>query len=157
MRIAIVAVGTRMPDWAGAACGEYLKRLSRDLRVEVTEVRAEPRTGSSTNRETLVSAEAARIEAAIPQGALRVALDERGRAVTTRELADRLRRWTEGGRDAALLIGGTDGLAARLLTGADETLSLSKLTLPHALARVVLVEQLYRAMSLLKGHPYHRD
>lgn len=157
MRVAIVAVGTRMPDWVGAACGEYLKRLSRDLRVDVVEVRAEPRTGSSTNRETLVSAEAVRIEGAIPRGALQVALDERGRAVTTRELADRLRRWTEGGRDVALLIGGPDGLAEGLRTGADETLSLSKLTLPHALARVVLVEQLYRAMSLLKGHPYHRD
>lgn len=157
MRIAIVAVGTRMPDWVDTACGEYLKRLSRDLRIDVVEVRAEPRTGSATSRETLVSAEAVRIEAAIPQGVRRVALDERGRAVTTRELADRLRGWMEDGRDATLLIGGPDGLAKRLLTGADETLSLSKLTLPHALARVVLVEQLYRAMSVLKGHPYHRD
>ena len=105
----------------------------------------------------LMAAEGARIEAALPRGVRRVALDERGERVTTRELAARLGVWQRGGRDVALLVGGPDGLDAALKEGADERLRLSDLTLPHAFVRVLLAEALYRAWSLAAGHPYHRE
>ena len=104
-----------------------------------------------------MTAEAARIEAAVPRGARRIVLDERGARLSTHQLAQRLRVWREDGRDAAILIGGPDGLDATLKASADETLRLSDLTLPHALVRVLLVEALYRAWSLHQGHPYHRE
>jgi 23S rRNA (pseudouridine1915-N3)-methyltransferase len=97
------------------------------------------------------------MEAAVPKGARRVVLDERGTPATTLQLAERLRAWRAEGRDVALLIGGPDGLDAVLKAGADETLRLSDLTLPHAFVRVLLAEALYRAWSLLQGHPYHRE
>jgi 23S rRNA (pseudouridine1915-N3)-methyltransferase len=105
----------------------------------------------------MLAAEAARLAAAAPQRARRVALDERGTRLTTQQLAERLRAWRDDGRDVVLWIGGPDGLDPALRSGADETLRLSDLTLPHALARVLLVEALYRASSVLAGHPYHRE
>ncbi len=155
MRLAIVAIGDRLPAWAEAACSEYLRRLPREMRVDVVTVRPERRAGQTA--EQVKAAEAARLMLSCPKGALVVALDERGRQVSTRELAELLAAWRLAGRDVAMLIGGADGLAAHILARADVTLALSRLTLPHALARVVLLEQLYRAASLLAGHPYHRD
>jgi 23S rRNA (pseudouridine1915-N3)-methyltransferase len=156
MKLLIIAVGNRMPDWVGAATDEYMKRMGRDLALELVTLRPQARTGG-VNAARAMAQEAERIRAAIPRQAHLVVMDERGDNVTTRELAQRLERWMQTGRDVALVIGGADGIDPGLKTAAHETLRLSSLTLPHALARVVLAEQLYRAMSLLKNHPYHRE
>ena len=154
MLLRIVAVGQRVPDWAQTAWDDYAKRFPPEIRVELKAVKTEPR-GSKT-LETLYAAERARIEAAIPKGARVVALDERGEALGTQALARRLTLWQEQG-DVALLIGGPDGLDPALREGAHERIRLSDLTLPHAFARVLLIEQLYRAWSINAKHPYHRE
>ena len=154
MLLRIVAVGQRVPDWAQTAWDDYAKRFPPEIRVELKAVKTEPR-GSKT-LETLYAAERARIEAAIPKGARTVALDERGEALNTPALARRLTQWQEQG-DVALLIGGPDGLDPALREGAHERIRLSDLTLPHAFARVLLIEQLYRAWSINAKHPYHRE
>ena len=156
MRLIVATVAVRAPDWVVAGWNEYAKRMPRELPLELLEIRPEPREGGKTPA-AMMSAEAQRIESRLPAGCLRVALDERGDALTTRELAARLERWMAGGADVALLIGGPDGLDPRLRDGAAERIRLSSLTLPHALVRVVLAEALYRATSVTKGHPYHRD
>ena len=154
MLLRIVAVGQRVPDWAQTAWDDYAKRFPPEIRVELKAVKTEPR-GSKT-LETLYAAERARIEAAIPKGARVVALDERGEALGTQALARRLTLWQEQG-DVALLIGGPDGLDPALREAAHERIRLSDLTLPHAFARVLLIEQLYRAWSINAKHPYHRE
>ncbi len=154
MLLRIVAVGQRVPDWAQSAWDDYAKRFPPEIRVELKAVKTEPR--SSKTLETLYAAERARIEAAIPRGARVVALDERGEALGTQALARRLTSWQEQG-DVALLIGGPDGLDPALRQAAHERIRLSDLTLPHAFARVLLVEQLYRAWSINAKHPYHRE
>ncbi|KQW66637.1 23S rRNA (pseudouridine(1915)-N(3))-methyltransferase RlmH [Methylibium sp. Root1272] len=156
MKLALVVVGQRLPSWAETACEDYLKRFPPDWRVELKAVKAEPRTQGKTV-DALKAAEAQRIEAACAKGARRVVLDERGTRLTTAQLAQRLLAWQLDGRDVALLIGGPDGLADTLKDGAEETLRLSDLTLPHAFARVLLAEALYRAWSVNAGHPYHRE
>ena len=143
-----------MPDWAQTAWDDYAKRFPPEIRIELKAVKTEPR-GSKT-LETLYAAERARIEAAIPKGARVVALDERGEALGTQALARRLTLWQEQG-DVALLIGGPDGLDPALREAAHERIRLSDLTLPHAFARVLLIEQLYRAWSINAKHPYHRE
>ena len=150
----MVAVGQRVPDWAQTAWDDYAKRFPPEIRVELKAVKTEPR-GSKT-LETLYAAERTRIETAIPKGARVVALDERGEALGTQALARRLTLWQEQG-DVALLIGGPDGLDPALREGAHERIRLSDLTLPHAFARVLLIEQLYRAWSINAKHPYHRE
>lgn len=155
MRLTVVAIGQRLPAWAQAATDDFGKRLPDEWRFELKALKAEPRDGRSAAQ--LQAAEAVRLGAATPKGARRVALDERGDRLTTAQLALRLAAWQRDGRDVALLIGGADGLDATLKSHADETLRLSDLTLPHALARVLLVEALYRAWSLNAGHPYHRE
>lgn len=155
MKLYIVAIGDRLPGWAEAASAEYVRRMPREAQVEVLAVKPERRTVQPA--EQVRAAEASRLLERCPKGALLVALDERGHQVSTRELADLLAGWRSAGRDVALLIGGAEGLSAAILVRADLTLALSRLTLPHALARVLLAEQLYRAASLLAGHPYHRD
>jgi len=155
MRLLIVAVGQRQPAWAREAFEEFAKRLPPDARIDAVEVKAESRDGGKTAAQ-MMAAEAQRLRAALPKSAWTVVLDERGQRRTTEQLAARLRHWRTLGRDVALLIGGPDGLDASLRDAADETLRLSDLTLPHALARVVLTEALYRAWSLTAGHPYHR-
>ncbi len=156
MKLIVVAVGTRMPEWVNEAFEEYVKRMPRDLRIELVEVRPEPRSGGKSTAQ-LLEAEAGRIERAVPRGSLRAALDERGREFNTAELA----RWLDArrveGRDAAFLVGGADGLAPAVKSGAELVLRLSAMTLPHGLARVLLVEQLYRAASILNHLPYHRE
>jgi 23S rRNA (pseudouridine1915-N3)-methyltransferase len=155
MRLTILAVGDKLPGWAEAATAEYLKRMPREARVEVVTVKPEKRAGQSPDG--LKQAEAVRMQDKVPAGARLVALDEHGRQATTRELADLLARWMASGQDTCLAIGGADGLAPVILDRAETTLALSRLTLPHALARVLLAEQLYRAVSLLNNHPYHRE
>ena len=156
MKLWVVAVGTRMPGWVNEAFEDYAKRMPRDLRIELVEVRPEPRSGGKSTAQ-LLDAEAGRIGRAVPKGASRVALDERGREFTTAELARWLAAQRQGGRDIAFLIGGADGLAAAAKGGAELPLRLSAMTLPHGLARVLLAEQLYRASSILHNHPYHRE
>ncbi|MBP6559713.1 MAG: 23S rRNA (pseudouridine(1915)-N(3))-methyltransferase RlmH [Burkholderiaceae bacterium] len=155
MRLVIVAVGQRMPDWAQTAYDDYAKRFPHELKVELKAVKTEPR-GSKT-LETLYAAERERIEAAIPKGARIVCLDERGTSLTTLALAARLKGWQLEGDDVALIIGGPDGIEPAFRNAAHERIRLSDLTLPHAFARVLLIEQLYRAWSVNAGHPYHRE
>jgi 23S rRNA (pseudouridine1915-N3)-methyltransferase len=155
MKLVIVAVGQKVPDWAQTAYDDYAKRFPPELRIELKAVKTEPR-GSKTV-ETLWAAERQRIEAAIPRGARVVALDERGTPLTTQALALQLKQWQLGGDDVALLIGGPDGLDPELRAAAHQRVRLSDLTLPHAMVRVLLIEQLYRAWSINANHPYHRE
>ena len=155
MKLLLVAVGQRPPAWAAAAYDEFAKRFPPEMRLELKAVKAEPRGGKSAPQ--LMAAEAQRIEAALPKGVRRVALDEHGSRVTTAQLAARLVAWQGDGRDVGLLIGGPDGLDPKLKSSADETLRLSDLTLPHAFVRVLLAEALYRAWTVSIGHPYHRE
>ena len=155
MKIVVVAVGQRVATWASAAWDEYAKRFPPELTVELKSVKTEPRASKTT--ETLLAAEAQRIAAALPKAAWVVALDERGVAITTVALAQRLKSWQLAARDVAVLIGGPDGLAPAVKQAADEVIRLSDLTLPHAMVRVLLVEQLYRAWSINANHPYHRE
>lgn len=156
MRFLVIAVGHRMPDWVDTAVEEYVRRMPRTLRTELKEVRPEARTAGRT-AEQCMAAEAERIEAALPRDCQRVVLDEHGRPCTTVALARMVERWQAESRDIAFLIGGADGLDPRLKAAAHATMRLSDLTLPHGLARVLLVEQLYRAVTILAGHPYHRE
>lgn len=145
-----------MPGWVDAGVEEFARRMPRESPLVFTEIKAEPRTQGKPV-DALLDAERVRIEQAIPPRARIVALDERGDDLTTVALAERLRRWRDGGDDVALLIGGPDGLAPALKTRAHELIRLSSLTLPHALARLLLAEALYRAASLESNHPYHRE
>ena len=156
MRLLLASVGQRPPAWAEAAYDDFAKRFPPELRLELKAVKAEPRTTGKTPAQ-LMAAEAQRLEAAIPKGARRVVLDERGTRLTTVQLAERLRFWLGDGRDVTLLVGGPDGLDPALKATADETLRLSDLTLPHAFVRVLLAEALYRAWSVTANHPYHRE
>jgi len=155
VKLVIVAVGQRVPDWAQTAWDDYAKRFPHELRVELKTVKTEPR-GSKT-LETLYAAERARIEGAIAKGSRIVALDERGETLTTGALATRLKTWQLESDDVALVIGGPDGLDPAFRKAAHERIRLSDMTLPHAFARVLLVEQLYRAWSINANHPYHRE
>jgi 23S rRNA (pseudouridine1915-N3)-methyltransferase len=160
MLIRIVAVGHRMPRWVDAAVAEYLKRLPPEIRVELCAVKAETRGGDARKAaavEALAEREAQRIRAQLPARARLVVLDEHGEDLTTSALATRLRSWQERAAPVAIVIGGADGVGDRLLSDAHEVIRLSSLTLPHALARVLLAEQLYRAWSVNAQHPYHRE
>ena len=154
MRLRLIAVGTRMPAWVRSACDEYLRRLRGGLAVTLTEIEAPSRRGG---RAPAVALEGARLLGALRPADHLVALDERGTQFSTHELADWLSQRMHAGVDLAFAIGGPDGLPREVLTRSHLTLSLSRLTLPHALARVVLTEQLYRAHCILANHPYHRD
>lgn len=155
MRLFVIAVGQRVPDWAQQAWDDYAKRFPPELKIELKAVKTEPRGTKSVP--ALLLAERARIEATLARGMHVVALDERGLAVNTRALADRLSQWQLGGTDVALVIGGPDGLDPDFRHTAHERLRLSDCTLPHAMVRVLLVEQLYRAWSINAHHPYHRE
>ena len=155
MRLTIVAVGLKVPDWAQTAYDDYAKRFPPEIKVELKAVKTEPR--ASRTLDTLLMAEKSRIEAAISRGTHIVALDERGTSVTTLALAERLKAWQLSGDDVAIVIGGPDGLEPAFKKSAHERLRLSDLTLPHAMVRVLLIEQLYRAWSVTINHPYHRE
>ena len=155
MKLIVIAVGQRMPDWVEQGWQEYARRMPADCALELREIKAEPRSGGKTAAQ-MMQAEAKRIDAAIPAQALRIALDERGKDLTTVKLAQELERWRGEGRDIAILVGGPDGLDADLKQSCHGMLRLSSLTLPHPLVRILLAEQLYRAWSVMTGHPYHR-
>jgi len=155
-RVRIVAVGSRMPKWVREPFDDYLTRLGSGLKIGLTEIEPGTRTAGRTPAKA-IETEGQRILAAVRPGEFVVALDERGTEMTTRELASWLATRLQDGSDLAFLIGGPDGFAAEVLQRSNFKWSLSRLTLPHALVRVVLAEQLYRAHGLLSNHPYHRD
>lgn len=155
MRLRILAVGARQPEWVDAATQGYLRRIRTPWRLELVVLEAAPR--GTRGAEDAVRREGERVLAALRDRERVVLLDEGGKSLTTRELAGRFAALSSEAPDVALLIGGPDGHAPAVRSRAAEVWSLSKLTLPHGLARVLLVEQVYRAQSLLLGHPYHRD
>ncbi len=155
MRIHLFAVGTRMPGWVKTAYADYAGRLPRECALDLVEIPAGPR-GPNADVARAVRVEGERLLAAIPAGSRIIALDERGREWSTAELARQLSDWLREGRDPSLLVGGPDGLDSACRARAESLWSLSRLTLPHPLVRVMVAEQLYRAWSLLHNHPYHR-
>ena len=156
MKLFVIAVGNKMPEWISAGFGEYAKRMPREAKIGLVEIKPEPRTTGKSIPQ-IMEAEAQRILAALPQGALRIVLDEHGAHLTTKQLARQMQGWMRGGSDVAFIIGGADGLHESVKNSAQQQLALSSMTLPHGLARVLLAEQLYRAYSLLHNHPYHRE
>lgn len=155
MRARLISVGERMPAWVADGFAEYVKRLSRELPLELVELRLGER-GKGRDLARALEDEGSAMLAAIPRGAHVVALDGRGKPWSSEDLATQLAAWRMGGRDLCFLIGGPDGLAAAALARAEQRFSLGALTLPHMLVRLILAEQLYRAVSLLGNHPYHR-
>jgi len=155
MKLGIVAVGHKLPEWVASGCAEYVKRMPRELATVVCEIKPEPRAGKS--REQLLAAEKTRLLPALQSYARVVVLDERGSDLTTLQLARRLEEWMQEGGDTAFVIGGADGIDEEIKAAADAKIRLSSLTLPHAMARLVLCEQLYRAISVVRNHPYHRE
>jgi 23S rRNA (pseudouridine1915-N3)-methyltransferase len=147
MRITIIAIGHKMPEWVNLATHDYLKRMPADCSIDLKEIKPD----------LTPAKEAAKIVTALPKGARIIALDERGIDQTTQKLALQLADWRQSAVDVAFLIGGADGLDMNLKTQAHALWRLSSFTLPHAMARVILVEQLYRAWTILQGHPYHRE
>ena len=156
MKLIIVSVGHKMPDWITAGFNEYTKRMPREAQISLLEIKPEPRNSGKTTLQ-IMEAEAQRILAALPQSCWRIALDERGIEPTTRQLAAQMQDWMREGRDVAFIIGGADGLHESVKQATQQLLALSALTLPHAMVRVLLAEQLYRAYSLMHNHPYHRE
>lgn len=160
MKIHLIAVGQKPPKWVADGYQTYSKRMPQQCPLILKEIPPGPRKKQDVGRDAAVAAvrkETQAIEAAIPNGAWRVALDERGKSWSTRDLSTELAKWQGLGRDVALLVGGPDGLDADLRASCDQQWCLSPLTLPHAMVRVLLAEQLYRAQSILNNHPYHRD
>jgi 23S rRNA (pseudouridine1915-N3)-methyltransferase len=157
VKLVIVAVGQKMPDWAQTAVDDYAKRFTNDLRLVIKIVKTETRTGQGL--EAIFKAERTRIEAVLQtlRNPRIVVLDERGANLTTMQLASKVKDWQLGGDDVALILGGPDGLEPAFKKAAHERIKLSDLTLPHAMARVLLTEALYRAWSVNAGHPYHRE
>lgn len=156
MNITVLAVGTKMPRWVDEAVGEYAKRFGRDVRYVLKEIKPEKR-GAGVNAAQGMAAEEKRIAEAIPEGAFLVVLDERGKAPTSMELAAYLEQWQQNGEHVCFVIGGADGMTEALKQRANLMMRLSSLTLPHGMVRVLLTEQLYRAVSILHQHPYHRE
>jgi 23S rRNA (pseudouridine1915-N3)-methyltransferase len=155
MKLRILAIGHKMPAWVELGCAEYLKRMPREATVEMVEIKPDKRSAGKGG-EQVREAEGARILEAAGRDLL-VALDERGKSITTLQLAEKFTGWLSGGRDVSLAIGGADGLHESVKQRADWLWSLSPLTLPHGMVRVLLAEQLYRAWSVLNHHPYHRE
>lgn len=147
MRLTIVSVGHKMPEWVTIATQDYIKRMPADCSIDIKEIKPDLSPAK----------EAVKILAAIPKGSRVIALDERGKDQSTQDLATQLSKWRQDGVDITFLIGGADGLDADLKSHAQAMWRLSSLTLPHAMARVLLIEQLYRAWTILQGHPYHRE
>jgi len=156
MKLTVLAIGLRQPGWADDAWADYAKRFPPEMRLELKALKAEPRQGGKTAAQCM-AAEAQRITTALPKGARKVVLDEHGTRLSTAALAQRLQAWRADGRDISFIIGGPDGLDPQVRQAADESFRLSDLTLAHAFVRVLLAETLYRAWSLLEGHPYHRE
>jgi len=156
MKLWILAVGHKMPGWVTAGFEEYAKRMPREARIELLEIKPEKRAGGKTTQQ-IMEAERDRLTAALPQHCTKVVLDERGKAWPTQQLAQSMTEWMRTGRDVAFVIGGADGLHEDMRRSADVLMSLSAMTLPHGLVRVILAEQLYRAITIIQNHPYHRE
>jgi 23S rRNA (pseudouridine1915-N3)-methyltransferase len=155
MQLIVAAVGHKMPAWIEAGFQEYAKRMPPECRLVLKEIKPIERS-SGKNAETVMAQERTRIEAVLPKGGRVIALDEHGAHMTTVQLSQQLSVWQQQGGDVSFVIGGADGLDAELKKNADMLLRLSNMTLPHGLVRVILAEQLYRAWSILRNHPYHR-
>ncbi len=155
MKLHIISIGHKMPSWVEKACTEYIKRMPRELTVDIIEIKPDKRADGK-NSAAVQEAEAKRILEAAGKDFL-IACDERGQEVTTLQLAEKMQFWQTLGRDVSIMIGGADGLHPELKKQADFQWGLSKLTLPHAFVRVLLCEQLYRAHTVIQGHPYHRE
>jgi|SRR5258706_3533414 len=156
MRVTILSVGHRMPSWIQEGFNEYARRMPPEVRVELIELKPEER-GAGKNADKAKAIEGERLLAALPEGGTLIALDERGKSVATRGLSVMLSEWMRDASRPVFAIGGADGLSEAVKERADKLISLSTLTLPHGLVRVVLAEQLYRAWSILARHPYHRE
>jgi 23S rRNA (pseudouridine1915-N3)-methyltransferase len=156
MNITVLAVGTKMPQWVDYAVADYSKRFGREIQFQLREIKPEKR-GAGVNAAQAMAAEEERIIAAIPPHSYLIVLDERGKAPTSMELADWLKKWQQQGDNLCFVIGGADGVTASLKQRANLLVRLSSLTLPHGMVRVLLTEQLYRAQSILHNHPYHRE
>ena len=156
MNITVLAVGNKMPRWVDEAVQEYAKRFGRDVHYTLKEIKPEKR-GAGVNAAQGMAAEEKRILEALPDNAFLVVLDERGKAPTSVELAQYMQRWQQDGEHVCFVIGGADGMTDALKQKARLMLRLSSLTLPHGMVRVLLTEQLYRAVSILQNHPYHRE
>lgn len=156
MNITVLAVGTKMPQWVDQAVRDYSKRFGREIQFQLKEIKPEKR-GAGVNAAQAMAAEEQRIVAAIPAHSYLIVLDERGKAPTSLELADSLKKWQQQGDNLCFIIGGADGMTTSLKQRANMLMRLSSLTLPHGMVRVLLTEQLYRAQSILHNHPYHRE
>ncbi len=156
MRITILSVGQRLPGWINQGVAEYQKRFPAELKLSLKEIPAGKRTKSATSEKALKQ-ECARIVEAIPERDQLIVLDERGKKLSTRDLADNMGQWLQDGENISFVIGGADGVHSELKKNAKQLWSLSELTLPHGLARVLLMEQLYRAWTVINRHPYHRE
>ena len=155
MKIWVVAVGQKVPAWAQTAWDEYAKRFPPDIKLTLKTVKTEPRASKTLAQ--IWAAEKSRIEAVLPKDCLRIWLDEKGKSLSTANLAEKWKGWQDEATEVALIIGGPDGFDPVIRQGGHELLRLSDLTLPHAMVRVLLIEQLYRAWSMLSNHPYHRE
>lgn len=156
MQLTVIAVSRRPPRWLATGIEEYTRRLPPDMKLRITEL-APARRSSKTTPQNIRVQEAKRIAAAVPGGARVIVLDERGRQLTTQQWADQLQEWQLDSSDVVFVIGGAEGLDPAVREWAHDTWALSRLTLPHGIARLLLVEQIYRAWSLLSNHPYHRE
>ena len=155
MNITVLAVGNKMPNWVETAVNDYAKRFHRDIKLILKEIKPEKR--NNTNAEQCMQEEEKRIRLALPEKPYIVILDERGKNVTSVQLSQHIDFWKQNNIHPCFIIGGADGISGSLKKDANLTLRLSDLTLPHGLARVLLIEQLYRAVSILENHPYHRE
>lgn len=156
MKVHLLAVGRKMPDWVTTGFDEYARRMPPDMSLILKEIAPEKRP-SKYNADHIAQLESERLIEATPKDAYIIALDERGDLLSSRQLAEQMRGWRRLGRDVALWVGGADGLAASARSRTDRMWSLSPLTFPHTVVRILVAEQLYRAYSILSGHPYHRD
>jgi len=155
MRVNLICVGKKMPGWVSQGYEEYAKRLNKDCQLNLIEIDMAKR-GKTSTPQKYKAEEAKKILSVLPKGSYLVSLDVKGQQPSTEKLSERIDQWMHLGRDISILIGGPDGIDEALLSDSDEKISLSNLTFPHPLVRVILAEQIYRAWSLLNNHPYHR-
>ena len=157
MKINLVAIGSKMPGWVETGTGEYLKRLPKNFSLSVTELPLVKRSKSGPDVIKLCEIEGQSLLKAVPAGNHIIALDVKGKQYSTMTMAERIKDVMEDGKDISMLVGGPDGLSRECLDAANEIWSLSALTLPHTIVRIVVAEQVYRVWSVLNGHPYHRE